>query len=202
MSRFILASKSPRRREILNGVGIEHEIISSDKEEIITKEIPSDIVMELSKQKAIDVFAKIEDATIGKTADASIDNEDVIILAADTVVAIDGRILGKPKDRQDAYEMIQRIQGKTHSVFTGVTIIKNGLTGKKIHTFYEETVVEVYSMTHEMIENYLDKMDWTDKAGAYAIQGQFSAYVKRIEGDYYCVVGLPISRVIYELSNM
>jgi septum formation protein len=194
MSRFILASKSPRRREILSGVGIEHEIIASDKEEIITKETPSDIVMELSKQKALDVLSKVKE-------DVSYNiDEDFIILAADTVVAIDGKILGKPRDRQDAYEMIQRIQGKTHSVFTGVTLIKKDIE-EKIHTFSEETVVEVYPITHETIEKYLDKMDWTDKAGAYAIQGQFSAYVKRIEGDYYTVVGLPISRVIYELSK-
>lgn len=195
MSRFILASKSPRRREILSGVGIEHEIIASDKEEIITKDIPSDIVMELSKQKAMDVLDKVKN-----NMEYNCD-EEFTILAADTVVAIDGKILGKPKDRQDAYEMIQRIQGKTHSVFTGVTLIKKE-TEEKIHTFYEETVVEVYSMTSDMIEKYLDKMDWTDKAGAYAIQGQFSAYVKRIEGDYYTVVGLPISRVIYELATI
>lgn len=197
MSRFILASKSPRRKEILSSVGIEYEVIASDKEEIITKEIPADIVMELSRQKALDVQSKVYESIEEQN---SSNNDDITILAADTVVAIDGKILGKPKDRQDAYNMIESIQGKTHSVYTGVTIIKDG-KDKKIHTFYEETVVDVYAMSHETIESYLDKMDWTDKAGAYAIQGQFGAYVKRIEGDYYSVVGLPISRVIYELNK-
>ena len=187
MSKIILASKSPRRKEILNQVGIDFEIVVSDKDEELTTDIPSDIVQELSRQKAEDVQNKVKDS-------------DYIIIAADTVVAVDDNILGKPKDKDDAFNMIKLIEGRNHSVYTGVTLLKKDRENVTIRTFYEETVVEVYPMTEEEIYRYLDFNQWEDKAGGYGIQGSFAAYVKAIKGDYYTVVGLPISRIIYEMK--
>lgn len=189
MSKIILASKSPRRKEILNQVGIDFEIVVSDKDEELTTDIPSDIVQELSRQKAEDVQNKVKDS-------------DYIIIAADTVVAVDDNILGKPKDKDDAFNMIKLIEGRNHSVYTGVTLLKKDRENVTIRTFYEETVVEVYPMTEEEIYRYLDFNQWEDKAGGYGIQGSFAAYVKAIKGDYYTVVGLPISRIIYEMKNL
>lgn len=192
MSKIILASKSPRRKEILQQVGFDFDVVVSDKEEVIKTDVPSEVVQELSKQKAEDVQSMIENEL------------DYIIIAADTVVAVDGKILGKPKDRQDAYNMIKSIAGRSHSVYTGVTLISNNKDENniKIKTFYEETVVDVYDMSSEDINHYLDFNQWNDKAGGYGIQGSFAAYVKAIKGDYYTVVGLPISRIIYEMKKM
>ena len=139
----------------------------------------------LSRQKAEDVQNKVKDS-------------DYIIIAADTVVAVDDNILGKPKDKDDAFNMIKLIEGRNHSVYTGVTLLKKDRENVTVRTFYEETVVEVYPMTEEEIYSYLDFNQWEDKAGGYGIQGSFAAYVKAIKGDYYTVVGLPISRIIYE----
>lgn len=189
MSKIILASKSPRRKEILSQVGIDFEVMVSDKEEIITKETPSDVVMELSCQKAIEV-------------EKQVNYDEYIIIAADTVVALDNKILGKPVDREDAYNMIALIAGRKHSVYTGVTLIIKSHEKCEVKSFYEETLVDVYSMTEDKINRYLDMDEWNDKAGGYGIQESFAAYVKSIIGDYYTVVGLPISRIIYEIENI
>lgn len=189
MSKVVLASKSPRRKEILRQVGIDFEIIVSDKEEIVTTDIPSDVVMELSKQKAEEV-------------DKQVKYDDYIIIAADTVVALENKILGKPVDRDDAFKMIKLIAGKKHSVYTGVTLIIKSHEKCDRKSFYEETVVDVYPMTEDKINMYLDMDEWKDKAGGYGIQGSFAAYVKSITGDYYTVVGLPISRIIHEIENI
>lgn len=188
MSKIILASKSPRRKEILSQVGIDFEIIVSNKEEKVTTDIPSDVVMELSRQKA-------------EAVDKKVVYDDYIIIAADTVVALDNKILGKPVDREDAYNMIASIAGRKHSVYTGVTLIIKSNEKCEMKSFYEETLVDVYPMTEDRINNYLDMNEWNDKAGGYGIQGSFAAYVKSIIGDYYTVVGLPISRIIYEIEN-
>ena len=110
--------------------------------------------------------------------------------------------MGKPKDKDDAFNMIKLIEGRNHSVYTGVTLLKKDRENVIVRTFYEETVVEVYPMTEEEIYRYLDFNQWEDKAGGYGIHGSFAAYVKAIKGDYYTVVGLPISRIIYEMKNL
>lgn len=200
MYRLVLASKSPRRKEILSQIGLEFDIVVSQKDEVITCNMPSDIVKELSEQKAKDVYKHI----IEEYKDNVVNNnlqQSRIIIAADTIVSIDDMILGKPKDRQEAFDMINRIQGREHSVYTGVTLLIFNYDKYDIKTFYEETKVNVYNMSEEMINRYLDMGDYKDKAGAYGIQGNFSAYVRSIEGDYYTVVGLPISRIVYELRE-
>lgn len=181
---IILASASPRRRDLLQQVGIEPEIVPSQVEEVISSTKPDQVVKELSAQKAADVAERYR-------------GQDVVVIGADTVVAADGQILGKPKDREDAIRMITMLAGRTHQVYTGVTLVF-GKTGEQV-TFAEETDVEVYPMTRIQIEQYVDTGEPMDKAGAYGIQGYFAAYIRGIRGDYHNVVGLPVGRVCQEL---
>lgn len=183
---IILASASPRRRDLLRQVGIEPEIVPSHVEEVITSAEPDLVVMELSAQKAADVAAGYR-------------GQEVVVIGADTVVAADGQILGKPTDREDAVRMITMLAGRSHQVYTGVTLMF-GKTGEQV-TFAEKTDVEVYPMTRSQIERYVDTGEPMDKAGAYGIQGYFAAYIRGIRGDYYNVVGLPVGRVCQEITS-
>lgn len=195
MRSIILASGSPRRKEILEQAGINFEVVPSQVNEISTKINPSDIVKELSMEKARDV--------------ARSRGAGEIIIGADTIVVVNGRVLGKPKDEQDAKRMIRMLQGTKHQVYTGVTIlIKSGTmhyseTSVKDKTiqFVETTNVSVYPMTEAMIEQYVATKESMDKAGAYAIQGRFSCHIKGIEGDYFNVVGLPVSKIVHVLKE-
>ena len=186
--QIILASGSPRRKELLELIGVEFKIITSNKEEVITSTNPEEVVKELSMMKA-------EDVAEGVTGPA-------IILGADTVVAHGGRILGKPKDKEDAFRMIRSFAGEDHYVYTGVCIIKKEADGsvKKI-SFAEGTKVTVYPMSDKEIERYVASGEPMDKAGAYAIQGLFAPYIKGIEGDYYNIVGFPIAGIYQRLKN-
>lgn len=182
--KVILASKSPRRCELMQQAGFVFDIEPSDKEEIITSILPKDIVEELSRQKALDVYKKH-------------DNKDILVIGADTIVSVDNKILGKPKTKQEAYEMLKTLSGRTHEVYTGVCFATN----KKIHTFNECTKVTFYEMTDNDIWSYVNTNDPMDKAGAYGIQGKCAIYIKEINGDYNNVVGLPISRLYHELKS-
>lgn len=179
--KIVLASGSPRRRELLLQVGIEFEVIVSGVEEKVTSTEPKEVVCELSRQKAVDIFEKI--------------SKDVVVVGADTVVSVDNRILGKPGSRENARQMLSDISGKSHSVFTGVTLCIRRNGEEEILTFAEETKVYVDKLTERDIEAYIDTKEPMDKAGAYGIQGRFAAYVERIEGDYNNVVGLPVGRI-------
>lgn len=184
--RFILASASPRRRELLKKIGVTFEVMPAKGEEVITKEQPEQAVMELSRQKAEEIAAGIQD-------------EQVLVLGADTVVAYDGKILGKPKDETDARAMLSMLNGRTHSVFTGVTVIviRNGKS--EIHSFYEETKVTMYPMTDAQISYYIQTEEPMDKAGAYGIQGKGAVFIEKINGDYNNVVGLPVAKIFYKM---
>lgn len=186
MKKIILASASPRRRELLHQVGIEPEIEPSHVEEVITTTVPADAVMELSSQKAGDIARRHS-------------GEKAVVIGADTVVAADGKILGKPHDEDEAFEMLKMLNGRKHQVYTGVTLVFCE-TGKT-RTFAEETEVEVYPMTDAQIRAYIATGEPMDKAGAYGIQGRFAAYVKGICGDYNNVVGLPVGRLCQELGR-
>lgn len=190
--QIILASASPRRKEILTQAGLSFEVLVSKKEERITQTNPEQMVMELSRQKAEDVMEQLE--TAGKVQG----ERDCLVIGADTVVAFGGEILGKPKHEEDAYRMLHLLQGKTHQVYTGVTL----LTSKRSTTFFEKTDVTVYPMTDEEIRDYIATGEPMDKAGAYGIQGRFAVYVERIAGDYLNVVGLPVARLIHEASYL
>ena len=186
--QVILASGSPRRKELLELIGVEFKIIISNKEEVITSSSPEEVVKELSMMKAEDVAAGV--------------SGPAIILGADTVVAHNGRILGKPKDREDAIRMITSFAGDDHQVYTGVCIIKKEADGSvKTISFAEGTKVTVYPMTSKEIERYVDSGEPMDKAGAYAIQGLFAPYIKGIEGDYYNIVGFPIAGIYQRLKE-
>lgn len=192
--KLILASGSPRRKQILGDRGYEFEIIKSDNEELTDKSRPFEVVVDLSLGKAQDVLAKIkEDYTY---------EAGTVILAADTIVACDEQILGKPADRARAIEMISLIKGRAHQVYTGVTLIKLTDHEPIVRSFYEATNVYVKDMTMEQIEAYVDTGEGYDKAGGYAIQGIFGRYIERFEGDYENVVGLPGKRVEEELLNI
>lgn len=184
--QVILASASPRRKELLYQVGIEPVIVPSQVEEVVKSTEPDKAVMELAAQKAEDVAARYR-------------GKDVVVIGADTVVSIDGQILGKPRDRRDAVRMITMLAGRCHQVYTGVTLVF-GKTGKAV-SFAEKTDVCVYPMTKNQIERYIDSGEPMDKAGAYGIQGRFAAYIQGIRGDYYNVVGLPVGKVCLELSK-
>lgn len=185
-TKIILASASPRRRELLAQVGITPEVMPSHVEEVVTSTQPDQVVMELSAQKAEDVAAMYLNT-----------DRDLVVIGSDTVVAVDGAILGKPHDEVDAVRMISMIQGRTHQVYTGVTMIF-GTTGERV-TFAEKTDVHVYPMTETQIRQYVATREPMDKAGAYGIQGYFAAYIQGISGDYNSVVGLPVGRVCQEL---
>lgn len=180
---LILASNSPRRTEILTLAHIKHKVIPSTCQEIIPQGLSLfEVVEHLSYQKALDVAKHYP-------------NE--VILGADTVVVIDGKILGKPHDEKEAVLMLQSLSGKTHQVVTGITIIHQG----QVKTFHEVTEVEVIPLSMGQIYDYIRKEYVYDKAGSYAIQGSFCAYISKINGDYYNVVGLPICRVYQELKE-
>ena len=201
MSRIILASASPRRKELLEQIGIEFEICPAKGEEVITKTQPHEVVMELSKQKAEEIAAMV--LSFNESHKEITTPTDVLVIGADTVVAHEGKILGKPKDEEDAKCMIRSLAGNTHSVFTGVTFVlidKEGRCGEVV--FYEKTDVTMHTMSELEIERYVATAEPMDKAGAYGIQGKCAIYIEKIAGDYNNVVGLPISRVYQELKKI
>ncbi len=178
---IILASQSPRRQELLKLITDDFEIKVSNVDETLPDGItPKDAVMYLSKIKAR-VFADSENIVVG----------------ADTVVSLDGKILGKPKDEENAREMLKFLSGKSHSVFTGVTLANS----KKTKTFAVETKVKFFELTDDEIDAYIKTGEPFDKAGAYGIQGYGSLLVEKIDGDYFNVVGLPVSTLFRELKN-
>ena len=193
MVKFVLASGSPRRKELLEQIGMQFEISSAHGEEIITKEQPWEIVEELSMQKATEVADRYE-------REHGV-QDNTVVIGADTIVAYGAEIMGKPKSRQHAIEMLSELQGHVHQVYTGVTLII--MTGKdrKFICFHEKTEVEMYPMTQAQIEAYVFTGEPMDKAGAYAIHGKCVAYIKGIRGEYNNVVGLPIAKLSQELSK-
>ena len=184
---LILASASPRRKELLEKIGLPFTVQPAKGEERITQKSPAAVVMELSRQKAEEI--------------AAAQTEDCIIIGADTVVARGDKIMGKPKDAADAKQMLRSIADDCHQVYTGVTLIRTGAHPQSV-TFQEKTDVFLYPISDAELDAYIASGDPMDKAGAYGIQGDFAIYVKRIAGDYYNVVGLPIGRVYQELKRI
>lgn len=189
--KIILASGSPRRREILEKQGIKFKVIVSEKEEKILYREPGKVVMGLSDMKAEDVYSRVIKNMQG----------DVLVIGADTVVACDGEIFGKPRSESDAFTMLKKLSGRSHDVFTGVSI-KIRENGKETSlNFYEKTEVYVAEITDAEINDYIKTGEPMDKAGAYAIQGLFAPYVTKINGDYLNVIGLPLARIVGELKK-
>ena len=222
--RIVLASASPRRRELLSQIGLDFEIVVSNVEEVVTSTVPCEVVEELSVQKAENVLALMLEMQ-GQAALEEMDVEtwdkqqsrSVLVIGADTIVACDGQILGKPKDAEDAKRMLRMLQGREHEVYTGVTVLYiNAAEGMPVthafyeairqnqiqqRTFHETTKVFFCPMSEEEIEVYVATGDPLDKAGAYGIQGICARYIQGIEGDYNNVVGLPVGRLYQEIKD-
>jgi septum formation protein len=185
--KLILASSSPRRAEILGNAGLPFSVLSSAVDESpYPSEAPSALVQRLANAKADLVTAR----AVGPA----------IILAADTVVVLDDKILGKPSSTEDARHMLQQLSGRTHSVLTGVALVR--LPDGERRQFIESTLVHFRPITDEELSSYLATEEPYGKAGAYAIQGRAGRYIPRIEGCYFNVVGLPLSRVLTELQSL
>lgn len=217
--RLVLASASPRRRELLSQIGLEFSVMPSTKEENAKTTEAGALVQELSRQKAVDIWEQLSggqgqnpDANQGQNPDTDqeqISEEtqepnlngkrqpELLVIGADTVVCCEGKILGKPHSREAAAEMLTALQGRSHEVYTGVTLYSQSETV----TFFECTQVEFYPMTEVEISEYIDSKEPMDKAGAYGIQGLGARFVKGIRGDYNNVVGLPVGRLYQELKS-
>ena len=190
MSKIILASASPRRKELLAKAGISFTVIPAAGEEKRTSEDPGEAVQQLARDKAEWVAQSLAEC-----------EEGTLVIGSDTIVVFENRILGKPKDRRDAAETLEKLQGNTHQVYTGVTVLERK-AGKWVdHTFFESTDVTFYPVSREEIQDYIATGEPMDKAGSYGIQGLFGIYVKGICGDYNNVVGLPVARLFHEMKK-
>lgn len=183
MNRLVLASNSPRRKELLKDLGYAFEIIPSNINEDINLNNPiQDEIEKLSFNKALSVFK---------------DNKDAIVVGSDTVVILDNKIYGKPKNKEEAKVMLQTLRNKTHIVLTSVSIISN----KQSETFSVSTEVEFDDISDDEIEKYIDEENVLDKAGAYAIQGLAKKFIKSINGDYFTIMGLPVHELYVRLKK-
>ena len=190
MSKIILASASPRRKELLAKAGISFTVIPAAGEEKRTSEDPGEAVQQLARDKAEWVAQSLAEC-----------EEGTLVIGSDTIVVFENRILGKPKDRRDAAETLEKLQGNTHQVYTGVTVLERK-AGKWVeHTFFESTDVTFDPVSREEIQDYIATGEPMDKAGSYGIQGLFGIYVKGICGDYNNVVGLPVARLFHEMKK-
>ena len=197
--KIILASGSPRRKELLAQIGLSFTVRVSEADEHTEETKPEKLVCILSERKALAVWDELTEE----------EKKESILIGADTVVAVDDRILGKPADETEAFQMIKLLQGRSHHVYTGVTILRQGglqpleegtgTCGIQKKQFFEKTDVLVYPMSEEEITAYVKTGEPLDKAGAYGIQGSFAAYIQGINGDYSNVVGLPVGRLYHEL---
>lgn len=197
--KIILASGSPRRKKLLSQIGLSFTVRVSEADEHTEETKPEKLVCILSERKALAVWDELTEE----------EKKESILIGADTVVAVDDRILGKPADETEAFRMIELLQGRSHQVYTGVTILRQGglqpladetnTCSIQKKQFFEKTDVLVYPMSEEEITAYVKTGEPLDKAGAYGIQGSFAAYIQGINGDYSNVVGLPVGRLYHEL---
>ena len=181
--RLVLASQSPRRKELLRILGVPFDVIPADIAEVQSaEESPEQFVVRAAREKGMAVAMGVSDC---------------VVLSADTIVTIDGLALGKPVDESDAVRMLQRLSNRRHSVYTAVCVIEQASenAGSVMHEGLERTDVWFNSMTEAQIRDYVRRETVLDKAGSYAIQGFASVYISRIDGNYYNVMGLPLPMV-------
>ena len=179
---IILASSSPRRRELMQMVGLKFIVSTTNCNEVTDETDPEKLTMEIAKRKAM----------------CARHSEEDIIISADTIVYFDGKIIGKPRDADHAKNILKRLAGKTHTVYTGVCIKKND----DVETFCAKTDVTFFDISEKFIDNYVASGEALDKAGAYGIQGKGALFVERIDGDYYSVMGLPIAAVVRKIKKL
>ncbi|MCI5901116.1 MAG: Maf family protein [Blautia sp.] len=189
MNRIILASASPRRKELLERAGIVFDILPGGGEESITSRDPQEAVISLACQKARATASGLEA------------EEGTCVIGADTIVVYRDEILGKPADEQDAFETLMKLQDQTHQVYTGVCVLQKKQQDWERLSFAACTDVTFYPVTEEEIRAYIRTKEPMDKAGSYGIQGGFGIYVKEIRGEYSNVVGLPVARLLYETKK-
>ncbi len=189
---IILASASPRRTELLKQAGFTFTVIPSSIEEQRTETSPDKLAEDLAFQKAEDVYQSVKQDYTGK---------DFMVIGADTIVYYDGEVLGKPADEQEAFDMLKMLSDRTHQVYTGLAIILKKADEKQIYLMHERTDVTFYPISDHELKDYIATGDPLDKAGAYGIQGPFAVHVKKINGDYNNVVGLPIARLYQSLQG-
>ena len=189
---IILASASPRRTELLKQAGFTFTVIPSSIEEQRTETSPDKLAEDLAFQKAEDVYQSIKQDYTGK---------DFMVIGADTIVYYDGEVLGKPADEQEAFDMLKMLSDRTHQVYTGLANILKKADEKQIYLMHERTDVTFYPISDHELKDYIATGDPLDKAGAYGIQGPFAVHVKKINGDYNNVVGLPIARLYQSLQG-
>ncbi len=187
--RLILASASPRRKEILETLGVHFTVVTADADETCELSDPGARVEDISKRKCLAVQAHLEER--GELT------QNTLILASDTLVTLDGIFLGKPRDKADAARMIAMLSGRGHTVASGISLWYQG----KCVTAHELTTVHFAPMSPEEIQRYVDTEEPMGKAGAYAIQGKAARYITGIEGDYFNVVGLPVRRLYTTLQE-
>ena len=185
--KIILGSASPRRNQLLSLIVKNFEVVVSDFKEFVTENKPNFVAVELAEQKARAVYKLIES------------EEEALIIGADTIVYTE-KILGKPENRNEAFEMLKSLSDRSHTVFTGVCI-KSSFTGIE-KCFYSETKVEFIKLSEEVIWRYINSGEPMDKAGAYGIQGMGARFIKSINGCYYNVVGLPVQKLSEVLESM
>lgn len=205
--RNVLASGSPRRREILNSVGLSMEIVTSNFIENLDKDTfshPCEYVKENAKQKAVEVWKRL--------ASRDVDTRPDLVIGADTVVTLDETIYEKPRDSEDAFRMLSKLSGQKHTVFTGVALVTpappDQITSSDasddfvVTTFHEGTDVVMTELSETLIRKYIETGEPFDKAGGYAIQGIGGSLIEGIRGDYFNVMGLPLHRLCKELYHM
>ena len=187
--RVVLASSSPRRKELMNMLGIPYDVVSFDHDEVLNKDkTVYEQCMDIAYQKGKIVFDSFD--------------EDIVVISSDTIVVLDNVIYGKPVDRQDAYNMLKKIQGTTHEVVSALTVFcrKNGEV--TINKTYEKALVTVDKMNDLEINSWIDTGKAFGKAGAYAIQEEYGRFIKKIDGDYYTIVGLPLNKLYNILKDL
>lgn len=185
--KLILASGSPRRREMLSQLGLSFTVCPACGEEVLHTSVPAEAVKSLALQKAAEIAAKTE--------------EPALVIGSDTVVACDGEILGKPRDEADAFRMLFKLQGRAHTVYTGVAVIDTEQQ-ETLVLFEDHTAVQMYPMSEAQIRAYIATGEPMDKAGSYAIQGLCAPFIQGIQGDYHTVVGFPLARCYQELLGV
>ncbi len=185
--RIILASKSPRRKEILESLGLKFEIITADADESSKIKSPGELVKTLAARKGRAVLEKLAGESL----------DDTLVIACDTLVYADEEFLGKPRDRSDAYRMLKKLSGKCHSVISGLYLCYGGCEASA----YAETRVYFDRLSVEEMESYVASDEPYDKAGGYAVQGRASLYINRLEGDYFNVVGMPVNLLYRTLKE-
>ena len=191
--KYILASGSPRRQALLKQIGMDFEIITADVDESYEDGTPPDkIVSALSRRKGLAVYDKIKNGLSNET----------VIISADTLVALDNKVLGKPKDENEAFEMLSALSGRSHFVYTGVTLIYRSKNGIKDMTFTDGAEVFFRDLDESEIKDYIATGEPMDKAGAYGIQERGAVLAEKIHGDFYTIVGLPIVRVVTGIREL